>query len=200
MNGRQVLKQRYIYKKDTIILCEDEKSSYYYLKELVKEYRRGSVIDVRTTKGKAPKQMIDSAIELKNSKTVKGLYCVFDIDKIKRNELGNFHERELNAYIKKAYDNDVKCIVCDPNFEFYLLLNFEEINSVNENEIKNKLVGYFPGKNIEEIKSDGRLFAKLIRNKNNLVKAMERNERTFNNGNNRTNFFEIIRFIIKKSF
>jgi hypothetical protein len=200
--NRRYVNNRSYSKKDTVVFCEDEKSSYYYLEELIKEYRRGSQIELETVKGQNPKQIIDKAIEYrddKNNKNIQHIFCVFDMDKIRRREISGFYEPQLNNYISKADNNNIKCIICDPKFEFYILLNFEETGTIDEMEIKNKLNIHFPNQNIDEIKKDKKLFAKLVRNKDCFFKAIERNERAFNNEYNRTNFFELIGFIIGKS-
>jgi hypothetical protein len=200
MNRRHISNRSYS-KKDTIVFCEDEKSSYFYLEELIKEYRRGSQIKLKTTKGQTPKQIIDVAIEYNDNKDkgINHIFCVFDIDKIHRKEISDFYEIQLNEYINKAKNSNIKCIICDPSFEFYLLLNFEETNTIDEIEINNKLKGYFSNqRDIGKIKNDSKLFAKLVRNKDYLDKTIERNEKTFNNKHNKTNFFELVRFIIEK--
>jgi len=148
-------------RKPLLIVCEDSKSSVYYLKEKVRSCGLSSDdVKVDGDSDSSPKSVVDYAIKekAKQKKLAKHngiyeyeeVYCVMDVD----------DHPTLKAALVKAKDNNLVSIVSNECFELWYLLHFIEYSTklLNRKEIE-KLFTLHLGKLYE--KSDEKMFSIL---------------------------------------
>lgn len=202
-------KTKRIIKSKQIIFCEDSKSLRIYLQELRKNYKdRHENIDFMIenppTSGDYI-EMIKSSIkkikQLEEERYIKfeKKYLVVDIDKSKENEIQKTKFQEMNTIANK---NDIIPIYCDPNFELYLLLHFENCCLQNSREIDNKLIKHINKlynksiKKIDEIKSDNNIFKQICFNEEIIIQAIKHSEYNKSHNDNKTSLQDIIKEFI----
>lgn len=100
-----------------LIVCEGKKTEPNYFKAF-KSYNRGTYvydIDVQGL-GQNTLNVVDKAIELRNSGNYDRVWAVFDKD--------SFPDEKFNAAIIKAADNDIYCAWSNEAFELWYLYHF----------------------------------------------------------------------------
>lgn len=200
INKKMQLEKKYI------IFCEDKKSSKIYLEELRKIYNASRRFDIKHVKTDGDYiNMVESIKkDIKNNKYISSLiekiFFVVDLDVSKQNETQNNNFQKMQKFAK---ENDINIIICDPNFELYLLLHFEKCCPFNNKEINRKLIKYIKEEykkeidNIDNIKNNLQIFKKICENENVIKKAIINNKELYNSKDNQTTFYEIVELIIK---
>jgi hypothetical protein len=113
-----------------LIVCEDSKSSVYYLKGKVKSARLTSTdVEVSGDSNSAPISVVDYAIKRKKAQKInakkkgiyeyKEIYCVMDVDN---------HDTLQNAIVKTK-DHLLLPIISNESFELWYLLHFTDQNA-----------------------------------------------------------------------
>ncbi|MBP7283058.1 MAG: RloB domain-containing protein [Leptospiraceae bacterium] len=159
-------------REPVLIVCEDSKSSVYYLKEKVKSARLTSTeVEVSGDSNSAPISVVDFAIERKRQQRIKAkkegiyeykeIYCVMDVDN---------HDTLRNAIIK-AKDHLLLPIISNESFELWYLLHFTDQNAHIERHKINKKLSEYLGKDYD--KADEKIFEYLMQ-KGNEKNAIER--------------------------
>jgi RloB-like protein len=133
-----------------LIVCEGEKTEPNYFEEIRKLIRISSahIRIIQSENGTQPLQVVESAIEeFSKTKAYDRVYAVFDRDD---------HETYANAIHKAEAKKDklknderrpvLFCAVASvPNFEFWLLLHFEDIREwLRRDEVYERLRRYIP--------------------------------------------------------
>jgi hypothetical protein len=131
-----------------LIVCEGEKTEPNYFEEIRKIFKIPSahIKIIQSELGTQPLRVVESAIkEFEKFKVYDRVYAVFDRDD---------HEGYANAIAKaEAYRNKLKnderkivpfsAIVSVPNFEFWLLLHFEDVRQwIHREEVYNRLKSF----------------------------------------------------------
>lgn len=124
-NSRALKRKKASKKPSTkiLIVCEDSKSSAYYLQELVRDIGLSSVVIEGKRCGSAPISVLEFAKkEYKNSQLEKDpydkVYCVFDRDK------HDSYDITINNIRTIKPKNVFSAITTTPCFEFWLLLHY----------------------------------------------------------------------------
>lgn len=194
--------------KKYIIFCEDKKSSKIYLEELRRINNVNRKFDIKHVKTDGDyinmiKSIIKDVKNIKNNKNISDfiekVFFVVDLDVSKQNETQSNKFKEMQ---KSAENNNINLIICDPNFELYLLLHFEKCCPSDNKEINKKLIKYIKEEykkeivNVDNIKNNLQIFKKICENKNMIKKTIINNKELYNSNNNQTNFYKIIELII----
>lgn len=144
-----------------LIVCEDAKSSVYYLRKKIKSLKlHNADVEVDGNSGSAPMSVVDYAIQRKkeNKQEAKKkkqqpygkIFCVMDVD----------DHPNLKAAIEKAIANGLTPIVSNECFELWYLLHFIDYStkSRNRSEINKELTPLL-GKEYQ--KADENIFEKI---------------------------------------
>lgn len=199
----RISKEQKQFKQPTkdIIFCEDTKSSAIYIDLMKQKFRKS--IEIKACNGGSPLEDIRLAINIiKNERSPEynNKFCIFDLDIIKS------QQNELEECKKLAKANNIKLILCDPDFEYYTLLHFKEYTGNDKNTIKKEVLEYCNKQNLRGVKNSDKLYKKLVEdecekltnNKELNDTAFERNKKIYKLGHNKTNFYELIEFIKKR--
>lgn len=116
----------------------------------------------KQTKGKAPWQVVDHAINFKNSeiseKDEDQVWCVFDVDSFLKQDPDSFLKS-----LKKAKENHINIACSNPCFELWPMLHFELIESaMSAQDYQKKLKVLFKGIGVDYKKNCEGLFSKLL--------------------------------------
>ena len=203
------MKKNRTIKNKQIIFCEDGKSLRIYLQELWKKYRDNhnntDFMIERTPTGGDYVEMINSSInkikQLEKEQKIEfeEKYLIVDIDRSNEN---NEQENKFQAMVKIAKKNNINLKYCDPNFELYLLLHFENCCSQDSKKINEKLIKYINKqfgksiKTIDEIKKDNSIFKRICHDEEEIIQAIKHSEYNKNDKDNRTNLQDIVKIFI----
>lgn len=167
-------------KEPLLIVCEDSKSSVFYLKKKVRS-KGLNPEDVVVTGdcGSAPISVVNYALELKNrrKKTAKrdgtlpysNVYCVMDVD----------NHPSLREAIIKARDNQMTPIVSNESFELWYLLHFVNYSTASKDRSTlNRELSAFLGKSYD--KGDDCMFELLIQQNGSETNALDLSARLNN--------------------
>lgn len=196
-------------KDKQIIFCEDSKSLKIYLQELWKIYKDSHkntnfMIENPPTNGDYV-EIINSSInkieQLEKEQEIKfkKKYLIVDIDKSRENKT---QEDKFQKMVKIAKENNINLKYCDPNFELYLLLHFEncclqDLKKINEKLIKYINKEYSKSINaIDEVKKDSSIFKQICYNKEKIKQAIKYSEYNTKYNDNNTNLQDIIKIFI----
>lgn len=148
-------------KKPILIVCEDSKSSIYYLRSKIKDLNLSPIdIEVDGNSDSSPNSVVKYAIRRKKEQTSKAkkngieeyesIYCVMDVDE---------HATLKNA-IQQALDNALIPIVSNQSFELWYLLHFMEYSTafIHRDDILKKLKVHL-GKEYD--KADSKIYEHL---------------------------------------
>ena len=117
----------------------------------------------KQTRGKAPWQVIDYAINFKISEKISEqdadqIWCVFDID--------NFLKQDKKSFTKaleKAKENNINIAWSNPCFEIWPMLHFELIETeISAQDCQKKLKVFFKRIGVDYKKNCEGLFSKLF--------------------------------------
>lgn len=113
----------------------------------------------KQTKGKAPWQVIEHAIECQISQRDHDqVWCVFDVDDFLRQ-----HKKLFMKSLQKAKDHNIKIAYSNRCFELWLMLHFELIESaISAQDYQKKLKVFFKKIDVEYEKNSENLFKKLL--------------------------------------
>lgn len=118
-----------------LIVCEDEKFSVSYFKDLCRDLRINSIVEVTGESGSAPQSVLEYALELaikeKDSEDAgfRTVYCVIDRDEHPTYErmVQDFDKdvkKKLNAKLKNVNNHpEFKLITSIRCFEIWILLH-----------------------------------------------------------------------------
>lgn len=117
----------------------------------------------KQTKGKAPWQVIERAINFKTSEKISEkdadqIWCVFDVDDFLKQDKETFTKA-----LKKAKENHINIAWSNPCFELWPMLHFELIETaIDAESCQKKLKVFFKGIGIDYKKNCEGLFDKLF--------------------------------------
>ncbi len=161
-------------KDPILIVCEDSKSSVYYLKEKVKScgLSPDNVI-VDGDSDSSPPSVVSYALQKRKEQKkqakkegiyeYEAVYCVMDVD----------DHPNLRDAIYRALDNGLIPIISNECFELWYLLHFVKYSTahINRNELKRKLSSYL---GINYDKSDDSIFDRIKDNEHQAIDLARR--------------------------
>lgn len=158
--------------KPILIVCEDSKSSVFYLRSKIRDLRLSPVdIEVDGGADSSPSSVVKYAIDRKKEQKRQAkenqteeygdIYCVMDVDE---------HPTIKNA-IQQAKDLGLVAIVSNQSFELWYLLHFMEYSTayIHRDDLVRKLKSYL-GKEYD--KADDKIF-KMLSSKGSEEKAIK---------------------------
>lgn len=160
-------------RKPILIVCEDSKSSVFYLKKKARSKGLNPEdIVVTGDSGSAPISVVDYALDLREKRRKKSkkegtleyseVFCVMDVDE----------HPSLKAAIIKAKANRLVPIVSNESFELWYLLHFTTYSTAFKNRaVLNRELSAFLGKNYE--KGDDSMFELILQKGGSEATALE---------------------------
>jgi hypothetical protein len=134
-----------------LIVCEDSKSSVFYLKDKIRNLRIIPLVDVDGDSDPAPISVVNYAIERRKQQKrearergieeYRTVYCVMDVDE----------HPTIRQAIVKARDNGLVAIISNQCFELWYLLHFIDYSTafLHRDEICRRLEKFI-GKEYEK--------------------------------------------------
>lgn len=160
-------------KKPILIVCEDSKSSVFYLKKKArsKGLNPEDVVVIGDS-GSAPISVVNYALELREKRKKKSkkegtlayseVFCVMDVDE------HPFFKEAIN----KARANSLVPIVSNESFELWYLLHFTKYSTAFKSRVTlNRELSVFLGKNYD--KGDESMFELILQKEGSEATAME---------------------------
>ncbi|WP_350313351.1 RloB family protein [Dickeya fangzhongdai] len=130
------------------IFCEGAKTEPLYLSSYIEEFakNKSKIISIPKTRKNTPVQLVDEAINKKNSKeSISGdvFWVVYD-----RESVAKYPRSKHKEAWDKAKKNGINIAISNVCFEFWVLLHFEETTQpyssfqdlINNSNLKSKLI------------------------------------------------------------